>query len=118
MNAEDVVEFYKLLLEHGVQLCIDGGWGVDALLEQQTRHHKDLDAFVAFDDLPMLTSVLSQHGFRLKEIWSENRWRKHNGHVPLIERDESSDEVATAFVLKDTQGREMDIHVMYINEDG
>ncbi len=118
MKAEDVVELYKLLLEHGVQIWIDGGWGVDALLEQQTRHHKDLDAFVAFDDLPTLTTVLSQHGFSLKEIWSENRWRQHNGHVQMIGRGESSGEVATAFVLKDTLGRELDIHVMYVDEYG
>ena len=46
MLAEDVLELYALLLEHGVQIWLDGGWGIDALLERQTRPHKDLDAFV------------------------------------------------------------------------
>ena len=118
MKAEDVVELYTLLLEHGVQIWIDGGWGVDALLEQQTRPHKDLDAFVAFEDLPILTKVLGQHGFVLKEIWSENLWRQHNGQTQLIRRDEQAGEVATAFVLKDLLGREIDIHVMYVDEYG
>jgi lincosamide nucleotidyltransferase A/C/D/E len=118
MKAEDVVELYTLLLEHGVQIWIDGGWGVDALLQEQTRPYKDLDAFIAFEDLPTLTAVLSQHKFSLKEIWSENHWRQHNEHVQLIRRNDHSGEVATAFVLKDPVGRELDIHVMYVDEHG
>ena len=51
MQAEDVIELYALLLEHGVRLWVDGGWGIDALLNRQTRPHKDLDAFVQLDDL-------------------------------------------------------------------
>ena len=118
MRAEDVLELYTLLLEHGVQIWIDGGWGIDALLEQQTRPHKDLDAFVAFDDLPTLTAVLSQRGFVLKEIWSESQWHRHNGHVSLIGTGEATGEVATAFVLKDALRREIDIHVMNVDEHG
>ena len=116
MKAEDVLELYTLLLEHGVQIWIDGGWGIDALLERQTRLHKDLDAFVAFDDLPRLTAVLSQRGFVLKKIWGESQSRRHNGHVRLIGTGEPRGEVATAFVLKDALGREIDIHVMYVDE--
>ena len=41
MRAEDVVELYALLLEQGVQVWVDGGWGIDALLTEQTRPHKD-----------------------------------------------------------------------------
>ena len=74
MQAKDVIELYTLLLEHDVQLWLDGGWGIDALLEHQTRPHKDLDAFVAFDDLATLTDVLGQHGFVLKEVWPDSRW--------------------------------------------
>jgi hypothetical protein len=73
VKAEDVLELYASLLEHGVQIWLDGGWGVDALLERQTRPHKDLDAIVALDDLPSLTATLSQRGFVLKEIWAENQ---------------------------------------------
>jgi lincosamide nucleotidyltransferase A/C/D/E len=118
VKAEDVLERYTLLLEHDVQIWIDGGWGIDALLERQTRPHKDLDAFVAFDDLPTLTAVLSQRGFVLKEIWGESHWRQYEGHMRLIGTGEPAGEVATAFVLKDALGREIDIHVMYIDEHG
>jgi lincosamide nucleotidyltransferase A/C/D/E len=118
VKAEDVRELYTLLLDHGVQIWIDGGWGIDALLEHQTRPHKDLDAFVAFDDLPTLTALLSQRGFVLKEIWGESQWHQHGGDVRLIGAGKPGGEVATAFVLKDTLGREIDIHVMYIDEHG
>lgn len=118
MKAEDVLELYTLLLDHGVQIWIDGGWGIDALLEHQTRPHKDLDAFVAFDDLPTLTALLSQRGFVLKEIWGENQWRRHGGHVRLIGTGEPTGEVATAFVLKDALGREIDIHVIDMDQRG
>lgn len=118
MKTEDVAEIYNVLLDHGAQLWLDGGWGIDALLEQQTRPHKDLDAFVAFADLPTLTAVLSECGFSLKQIWQENRWRRHAEPVRLIGRDEPSGEVATAFVLHDAHGRELDIHVLDFDEHG
>src|SRR5690349_8221685 len=105
MNVQDVLELYTLLLEHGIQIWIDGGWGIDALLQRQTRPHKDLDAFVAFDDLLILTALLGQRGFVLKEIWRESLSRPHNAHVRLIGTGEPTCKVATAFVLKDTLGR-------------
>jgi lincosamide nucleotidyltransferase A/C/D/E len=92
--------------------------GIDALLERQTRPHKDLDALVLFDDLPILTTLLSQRGFVLKEIWGENRWLRHEGRVPLIGTGQSGGEVDTAFVLNDALGREIDIHVLHIDEQG
>ncbi len=117
MKAEDVLGLYTLLQEHGVRIWIDGGWGVDALLERQTRPHKDLDLLVAFDDLTTMTLVLSRRGFILKEIWSENRWLRHDRQVLLIGSGQPG-EVATAFVLKDALGREIDVHVLHIDEHG
>lgn len=118
MNAQDVLTLYTLLGDHDVQLWLDGGWGIDALLGRQTRPHKDLDAFVAFADLPTLTTVLSQQGFGLKQIWEENQWLRHAGPMPLIGNPATGDEIATAFVLKDGHGRELDCHVLHIAEDG
>ncbi len=118
MNEQDVLKLYTLLGDHGVQLWLDGGWGIDALLGRQTRPHKDLDAFVAFADLPTLTTVLSQQGFGLKQIWEENQWLRHVGPVPLISNPATGDEIATAFVLNDARGRELDCHVLHIDEHG
>jgi lincosamide nucleotidyltransferase A/C/D/E len=44
MTAEDVIELYTGLDDVGVEVWIDGGWGVDALLGEQTRPHADLSS--------------------------------------------------------------------------
>ena len=46
MEAQSVVMLLGVLDDHGVDACIGGGWGVDALLEQQTREHSDLDLWL------------------------------------------------------------------------
>jgi len=43
MPAVKAVELYQMFEENGVEIWVDGGWGVDALLEDQTREHTDLD---------------------------------------------------------------------------
>jgi lincosamide nucleotidyltransferase A/C/D/E len=118
MNAQDALALYTVLREHGVRVWIDGGWGIDALLERQTRSHKDLDVFVAFDDLATMTNVLSRRGFSLKVIWSENLWLPQDARVLLIGRAGTEHEVATAFVLRDGLGREIDFHVMHVDKRG
>jgi hypothetical protein len=35
LNAADVVELIGLLEEHGIDVWLNGGWGVDALLGHQ-----------------------------------------------------------------------------------
>ena len=73
MRAEEVVALHTLLVGRGVRVWVDGGWGVDALLGEQTRPHKDFDALVPLEDLGRLADVLADRGFTLKEIWGENR---------------------------------------------
>ena len=118
VTAEDVVDLYSGLLARGVRLWVDGGWGIDALVERQTRPHKDLDALVAFEDLPALARFLSGRGFALKEVWEENRWAPFPEPPALIGRERPAVEAATAFVLKDGSGRELDIHVVRFDERG
>jgi lincosamide nucleotidyltransferase A/C/D/E len=118
VTAEDVVELYSGLLARGVQLWVDGGWGIDALLGRQTRPHKDFDAMVAFENLPALTRFLSGRGFALKVIWPENRWALCPEPPALIGRERPAVEAATAFVLNDDSGRELDFHVVRFNEHG
>jgi lincosamide nucleotidyltransferase A/C/D/E len=91
---------------------------LDALLERQTRSHKDFDAIVAFEDLPALTRFLSGCGFALKEIWPENRWTPCPELLALIGREHPAVEAATALVLNDDSGRELDFHVVRFDEYG
>ncbi len=41
MNTEisEVLKIYKLFQENSIEVWIDGGWGIDALLGKQTRSH-------------------------------------------------------------------------------
>ena len=43
MDAASLLRVVGRLEQHGIDVWIDGGWGVDALLERQTREHDDLD---------------------------------------------------------------------------
>jgi lincosamide nucleotidyltransferase A/C/D/E len=42
VTATDVAEIVEWLRTAGVEVWLDGGWGVDALIGEQTREHKDL----------------------------------------------------------------------------
>jgi len=48
MTSADVIDIYSTWGGLGIQIWIDGGWGVDALQGRQTRPHKDLD--IALED--------------------------------------------------------------------
>jgi lincosamide nucleotidyltransferase A/C/D/E len=117
-TVEDVIELYSGLQAEGVRVWVDGGWGIDALLGRQTRPHKDFDAIAAFEDLPALTQLLHSHGFALKLIWEENRWAPSSELLALIGRSRPAVEAATAFVLEDGLGRELDFHIVRFDEHG
>ena len=62
-EVDDVIKFYSDLSDIGVDIWIDGGWGVDALLNKQTRPHGDLDIVVREKDLAVLKKYFSDHGY-------------------------------------------------------
>lgn len=43
VNVHEVLRVLDHLTAAGIRVWVDGGWGVDALVGQQTRHHADLD---------------------------------------------------------------------------
>lgn len=119
MEGSEAADLYTLLDGKGIRIWVDGGWGIDALVGEQTRPHKDLDALVLRDDLVRLLDVLAGQGFALKEIWSENLWVACEHPVALIGRKNATgDEVATAFVLLHPDGRELDFHVLHADAAG
>ncbi|MEV6424003.1 nucleotidyltransferase family protein [Streptomyces sp. NPDC051662] len=87
MSAEDVLAVLDLLDRAGIRVWLDGGWGVDALLGEQTRPHNDLDIVVRTDDLDRYDRALRAHGFRLMR-----------------------DDGPYNYVLVDDAGREVDVH--------
>lgn len=65
MRAEDVLTVLDALADRRVPVWVAGGWGIDALLGEQTRAHADLDlAFRAEDETELLTA-LAHHGYRI-----------------------------------------------------
>jgi len=97
MNAADVVSLYTELQKLNIHIWIDGGWGVDALLGEQTRPHEDLDIAILELDIPHLRSLLQAKGY--KEIKTEDA-RPWN------------------FVLGDESGRQIDVHIIVLDHEG
>jgi lincosamide nucleotidyltransferase A/C/D/E len=63
VNAADVVEIVGWLRAAGVDAWLDGGWGVDALVGEETRDHKDLDLIVKDAHESIMRKVLAVHRF-------------------------------------------------------
>jgi lincosamide nucleotidyltransferase A/C/D/E len=96
MTAADVLEVIRTLQDRAITVWLsDGGWGVDALLGEQTRPHNDVDVIVSLDDVPALRDALAAQGFRLTE-----------GQPPLC------------FVLGGDNGHMVDVHPVAFDEHG
>jgi lincosamide nucleotidyltransferase A/C/D/E len=95
MSAADLIELLQLLDEASVEVWLDGGWGVDALLRTQTRSHKDVDIVLRVSDVPKLREILGRGGFVFKEGIPPN-----------------------SFVLANGLGLEMDVHAVVFDDDG
>jgi lincosamide nucleotidyltransferase A/C/D/E len=63
-SAEDVIEFLSILHQNNIEVILDGGWGVDALLGMQTRKHSDLDIALEHVDASRLRSLLEARGYK------------------------------------------------------
>lgn len=87
MPAEEVVAIVDVLESAGISVWLDGGWGVDALLDDQTRPHDDLDLVVGIDDVPSLLELLGRRGYE-----------QLGGGSPM------------SFELVDVAGRQVDVH--------
>ena len=97
MTSMDVINFYVDLNNLGIKIWIDGGWGVEALLSEQTRPHKDLDIVIQQKDLPKVLESLQKRGYQ------------------NVERDDTR---SWNFVLSDDRGNEIDFHVIVFDNDG
>jgi lincosamide nucleotidyltransferase A/C/D/E len=97
MTASDVIEIVRLFKLNHIELHIDGGWSVDALLGEQTRTHSDLDIAVQHKDVAQIRALLEAMGYR---------------DVPRDDTRECN------FVLGDDQGRQIDIHSYTFDSSG
>lgn len=73
MNEHDVVELLKMIDNIGVDVWIDGGWGVDALLGFQSRQRNDLDIFIEKRNMKtFIEMLLSQNYTEVKMKYTTN----------------------------------------------
>jgi lincosamide nucleotidyltransferase A/C/D/E len=63
MTLDDVLAFLDLIEDAEIDVVVDGGWGVDALLGWQSRTHQDLDIAVKHRHVPLLRKVLEVCGY-------------------------------------------------------
>jgi lincosamide nucleotidyltransferase A/C/D/E len=95
MTGDDVIEAIQALEAAGIDVWLDGGWAVDALLGEQTRDHDDLDIVVRAEDVDGAISTLAGRGYAVQ-----------------------LDARPTRFVLADSRDRRIDFHPVVFDPDG
>ena len=94
---KDAADLIALLEENGLEVYVDGGWAVDAVLGAQTRPHDDLDIAMPHGQVPRLRALLGTRGFR--EQRRDDSWECN-------------------FVLADEAGRRLDVHAYTLDAAG
>ncbi len=95
ITSKEVLDFYTKLKNLGIDIWIDGGWSVDALLGKQLRPHKDLDIAIQWKDVPKLRDFLNEREY--KQVREDSQWN---------------------FVSADDKGHEIDVHAFIYDENG
>ncbi|MER6539037.1 amino acid transporter [Streptomyces sp900105755] len=95
MTADDVLTVLTLLHRTEVDVWVGGGWGIDALIGEQTRDYRDLDLMHRQDQEAAVLTALATAGFMESLNWRPIR-----------------------FVVKTSDGREIDLHPLVFSDDG
>jgi lincosamide nucleotidyltransferase A/C/D/E len=95
MDSDNVLALLTAIRDAGLDVWIGGGWGIDALLGEQTRPHRDLDLMHRAEQEPRLLDVLGGLGFAETLDWRPVR-----------------------FVMSGPGGLDIDLHPLRFNEDG
>ncbi|NLZ25546.1 MAG: aminoglycoside nucleotidyltransferase [Clostridiales bacterium] len=97
VSLKDALEIITVAEENGIEVYLDGGWGVDALLETQTREHEDIDIFIE-----------KRHGETALRLLKSKDFFE-------VEKEYTSPDHS---VWKDDKGRIIDLHLFEFSENG
>jgi lincosamide nucleotidyltransferase A/C/D/E len=95
MTAGDVLAVLHALRTAGLRVHVGGGWGIDALLGEQTRPHNDLDLSIDAQHDARVIQILEAAGFLIGE-----------------------DQRPTRLVMRDPAGHEVDVHPVVFDASG
>lgn len=96
MGEDRVLQALEALEREGVTPCCMGGWGVDALVGEQTRKHRDLDLIVEPQHRDAALHALAGLGYKT--------WYEQGSEVP------SADPLENRIVVRDAAMRVVDVH--------
>lgn len=97
MDARTAADLIRFLEQAGIEVHVDGGWAVDALLGRQTRVHDDLDIALPHLYVPRQRASLPARGFR--DYPHDDAWECN-------------------FVLADDHGCRLDVHSYTLDDAG
>jgi lincosamide nucleotidyltransferase A/C/D/E len=97
MSAKSLLEVIRLFEQNHIEVIIDGGWAVDALLAVQTRPHEDLDIAMPHEYVPLARQLLEARGYT---------------DVPRTDTRDCN------FVMGDDQGHLVDFHTYTFDDQG
>lgn len=95
MTRNDALAVLALLREAGTDVVVAGGWGIDALLGEETREHRDLDLLHRREEEAAVVAALESAGYTETLDWRPAR-----------------------FVLSHPSGLEIDLHPLEFAADG
>lgn len=85
VSASDVVEIVTWLEQHEINVWLNGGWGVDALLGRQTREHEDLDITLSAADRAAYSAAMESAGCRTYRVDNDFNWVLIDGRGRLVD---------------------------------
>ena len=92
IGINDACEILSWAYNNNIEIWLDGGWGVDALLGKETRQHNDIDLFVEEKNYNKFIEIIKNKGFNeivveytseVHTIWSDNKLRIIDLHVSI-----------------------------------
>ena len=95
IDADQVLDILARLQAAGVRAWIGGGWGIDALIGEQTRPHDDLDLAIDTGDQADAIQTLQRAGFAI-----------------------AADHRPTRLVMRTPTGTEVDLHPVDFTHPG